>query len=97
MAQKNITQLGRRALIRRSRALLRARPPADPSDPLSSLTDAERHELEEIHAALERVERGIYGRCEDCGAKIAAVRLEAVPHERLCASCDAASLGSARA
>ena len=43
--------------------------------------------LQEIEDALERIEDGSYGKCEDCGKQIGARRLEAVPHARLCIEC----------
>ena len=90
MAKKNTTQLARKALLRRGRALLRLRqevPDDDGPDFLAGMSEVERHELEEIHAALERIERGIFGRCEECGDKIAAERIERVPYVRDCAAC----------
>lgn len=41
----------------------------------------------EIIHALERIDRGAYGRCERCGEAIPAERLEALPATRLCVSC----------
>jgi DnaK suppressor protein len=43
--------------------------------------------LEEIDAALGRIEDGSYGCCLDCGAKIPAVRLEALPYASCCVQC----------
>ena len=41
--------------------------------------------IEEIRAALERIENGTYGICLDCGRKIDAARLDAIPWTRYCA------------
>lgn len=46
-----------------------------------------RERLSDIDAALGKLEKGTYGRCERCGEPIAPERLEALPHARLCASC----------
>ena len=50
------------------------------------------HTEEEIHrhvnAALERIENGSYGVCEDCGKKIPEVRLEAIPYTSCCVACE---------
>lgn len=46
-----------------------------------------RANLEEVEAALERVDRGAYGVCEHCGDPIAAGRLEARPTARRCIAC----------
>jgi DnaK suppressor protein len=40
--------------------------------------------LEEINAALARIQDGTYGRCELCGEPIAPARLAAIPWARLC-------------
>jgi DnaK suppressor protein len=41
-------------------------------------------ELDEVEAALERLEQGTYGRCEVCGGEIGDDRLEAMPQTRYC-------------
>ena len=43
--------------------------------------------IDELKAAIERVEQGTYGRCEQCGNKIDPERLEALPTTTLCAKC----------
>lgn len=44
--------------------------------------------LEEIHAALERIAKGTFGVCEECGGPIApAARLEEIPYTRYCVEC----------
>lgn len=42
-----------------------------------------------IDEALERLRAGTYGRCIECNQEISRVRLEAVPHARLCINCKA--------
>jgi DnaK suppressor protein len=52
------------------------------------------HALEvvaEIQQALSRIDQGIYGSCARCGARIAAARLEALPHTRFCVDCPTAA------
>jgi DnaK suppressor protein len=44
-------------------------------------------DLEELDAALGRVEDGSYGVCERCGLPIASARLEARPWARRCLAC----------
>jgi len=44
----------------------------------------------EIESALERMGRGSYGVCVDCGAAIPWVRLQALPEAARCAHCEAA-------
>ena len=46
-----------------------------------------RSQRSEVVAALERIEAGTYGRCDNCGNEIPAARLEAVPSALLCVSC----------
>lgn len=46
-----------------------------------------RAALDEIHAALGRLDTGAYGSCEGCGEPIALERLEVLPTSRLCTPC----------
>ena len=43
--------------------------------------------LYHLDQALERIESGTYGDCQDCSGPIGMERLEAVPHARLCITC----------
>ena len=43
--------------------------------------------LDKIESALERIEDGTYGSCEECGAKIPKTRLNAVPYATMCVQC----------
>jgi DnaK suppressor protein len=43
--------------------------------------------LQAIEEALERLEKGTYGICRDCGEEIAAARLNAIPWTRVCITC----------
>ena len=52
-----------------------------------NLVGSEKDVLDQIEAALERIEEGRYGRCEECGRKIARDRLEALPYVALCVRC----------
>lgn len=52
-----------------------------------SLMQTEEATLEAIEAALERVEDGTYGTCEECGVKIPKARLNAIPYATLCVKC----------
>jgi RNA polymerase-binding transcription factor DksA len=48
-----------------------------------------RDGLEEIDAAIARMEAGTYGQCEDCGQMILGERLVALPSTRFCVTCQA--------
>jgi RNA polymerase-binding transcription factor DksA len=48
------------------------------------LEESARDTLAEIDAALQRIEDGTYGICENCGKPIAPERLLAIPWTRLC-------------
>ena len=48
------------------------------------LEEGAQHTLEEVQAALLRIEDGSYGVCEICGEPIGAERLSAIPWARLC-------------
>jgi RNA polymerase-binding protein DksA len=43
--------------------------------------------LQEISQALDRIDKGAYGRCEECGNPIPKARLQALPHTRHCVAC----------
>ena len=46
------------------------------------LCDRDREKLIQIDEALERIEDGTYGICEECGCKISEKRLKIMPHRR---------------
>ncbi|WP_229070910.1 TraR/DksA C4-type zinc finger protein [Actinoplanes sp. DH11] len=48
---------------------------------------AVRHAVEDIQAALRRIESGTYGMCQQCGCIIAADRIRARPTTRWCTVC----------
>jgi len=50
--------------------------------------DAQR-DLEDVDAALARLDDGRYGTCEVCGAQIALERLQVRPTARTCVACAA--------
>ncbi|MCA9026633.1 MAG: hypothetical protein KDA86_15610 [Planctomycetaceae bacterium] len=58
--------------------------------------ESDQHVLEEIQAALGRIEDGTYGLCEDCLAAgksnaksvIPKTRLKEIPYARHCVSCE---------
>jgi RNA polymerase-binding protein DksA len=47
----------------------------------------EGHYLKSLDQALERIERGQYGKCMDCSELISLKRLEVVPGAKLCIVC----------
>jgi DnaK suppressor protein len=51
---------------------------------LSALIDGARAHLDDLDAAMRRLEQGGYGTCEVCGAAMTAARLEARPTARTC-------------
>ena len=57
-----------------------------------SLMENDEGTLGAIEHALERIEDGAYGDCEECGNKIPKLRLEAIPYAALCVKC-ASKLG----
>lgn len=52
-----------------------------------SLLENQEQQLEEVAAAMDRVNSGTYGRCERCGQEIGRERLQAVPYARYCIGC----------
>ena len=92
MMNRSFAAASRKRMLRRARALLRLRhdgvkPSAGQPDYLAGLSDAEREELGEIHSALERIERGIYGRCESCFGDVEIERIDAQPTVSDCQKC----------
>ncbi len=43
--------------------------------------------LQAIEEALQRIDKGTYGVCRDCGGPIAPARLNAIPWTRVCITC----------
>ena len=56
-------------------------------DFLLSLSEEDRKRLFQVEEALARIERGEYGRCSNCRARIPGSRLAAVPWASLCVVC----------
>lgn len=56
-------------------------------DVIDQLDRSERHELEKINAALERIKRGEFGKCLSCGKDIEEKRLKAMPTATQCMEC----------
>ncbi len=54
---------------------------------LARLGEAQRHELQQIDAAIARIDAGEYGVCRDCGQDIDPRRLVALPYALLCTEC----------
>lgn len=52
-----------------------------------SLLATEEDTLGMIDAALDRIERGTYGTCQECEGPIPKTRLNAIPHASLCVKC----------
>jgi RNA polymerase-binding transcription factor DksA len=52
-----------------------------------SLMENDEMTLDAIEGALERIEDGLYGDCEECGTKIPKTRLQAIPYTALCVKC----------
>ena len=52
-----------------------------------SLLGGEKDALDQIKAAIERIEEGSYGQCEECSRKIPKTRLDAIPYAAQCVRC----------
>jgi DnaK suppressor protein len=52
-----------------------------------SLLESDKDVLNQIETALQRIEDGGYGRCEECGEPIPKSRLDAIPYAADCARC----------
>lgn len=51
------------------------------------LTDREKKKLNQIDEALDRIEDGSYGLCEECDIKIPKPRLKVMPFAKYCVEC----------
>jgi RNA polymerase-binding protein DksA len=69
---------------------------ADPADQGAATSEQEfalsllrnqEQVLEEIGDALDRLQRGAFGRCEECTGAIPKARLQTVPYARHCVAC----------
>ena len=54
---------------------------------IEAIERAAVRELEQIDAALERLDQGVFGLCAKCAAEIDAERLRAVPYAPECRAC----------
>lgn len=54
---------------------------------LLALAEQLRSHRQEIIKALEKLDDGTYGKCENCGNEIPIERLEAIPTASLCVTC----------
>lgn len=52
-----------------------------------SLSEGERDQLLQVTQALQRLEDGDYGECQECGEEISEQRLNALPWAAYCISC----------
>ena len=61
-----------------------------------SLMENEEQALGEIATALERIEQGTFGRCEECQKTIPQARLKALPFTCYCVGCAQKLQGGAK-
>ena len=54
---------------------------------LFDITDSEKQNLDGIEAALRKIEKGVFGRCESCQKTIPRLRLQVMPWARYCIDC----------
>ncbi|MCP4445578.1 MAG: hypothetical protein GY811_09600 [Myxococcales bacterium] len=93
MKTQSATSSARKTLLRRGRDLLRSASKgkkAKSLDVMEMLDPGQRAELASIHLALERIERGIFGACEDCSERISEERLSETPWNLKCSHCQMA-------
>jgi DnaK suppressor protein len=54
-----------------------------------TLENRVRQEMAAVEHALDKIEKGTYGLCDNCGQPISPERLEALPQASLCVKCKA--------
>jgi DnaK suppressor protein len=52
-----------------------------------TLMESEEVVLEQVLAALERIDKAVYGLCDECEGKIPKTRLKALPYTPYCVKC----------
>lgn len=52
-----------------------------------AVADLKRAELEQMDAALRKIDDGTYGTCEECGEDIEEERLKLIPYAEYCVKC----------
>jgi DnaK suppressor protein len=55
----------------------------------AAVVERRARELKEVNRALEEMDAGRYGICQDCGEAIAEARLRALPFATRCVACQA--------
>ncbi len=61
-----------------------------------ALENRVREQLARVEHALQKFEKGTYGKCDICGQPIDPARLEALPQASLCLSCKAKQTKNAK-
>lgn len=51
------------------------------------LSERDQDMIRQINAAIDRIDAGVYGECEECGGEIGIGRLRALPTASLCIEC----------
>jgi DnaK suppressor protein len=54
------------------------------------LANNQQQELLEIRDAFDRMDRGVYGICQNCGESVSLERLRRLPYARFCIDCQSA-------
>ena len=52
-----------------------------------TLMQSDEVTLESIEMAIEKIEDGVFGTCEECSGQISKTRLNAIPYTPLCIKC----------
>lgn len=52
-----------------------------------NIIETQRNVVEEVQAALNRIDEGTFGTCMNCGGPIPEERLEAIPYAPYCVQC----------
>ncbi|HPI02439.1 MAG TPA: TraR/DksA C4-type zinc finger protein [Candidatus Goldiibacteriota bacterium] len=60
------------------------------------LTEKNKKLLVDIEDALERIDKGNYGKCDSCGGEVSFERLKALPFAKTCMKCLSGKKGKGR-
>ncbi len=53
----------------------------------AGIKDSFKQRLADINSALDKIQKGTYGKCEKCGMEIASQLLDVSPESRFCKEC----------
>ncbi len=85
--EKRIKEIKLSLMKKRSNDWEEAAVEAENDEVLEGIYTETSRELLQVKHALQRINQGVYGECEQCGATISPKRLKIMPYTTLCIKC----------